>query len=96
MLDVLSLHFNKLKFSQSQIFCNNSKDCNASNSIICQNIMSNDYVKIYVTKANIRNDQIIFFCILYKTSYFIMVAKKPSSLKAIFKLFLKIGVIKFM
>lgn len=82
MLDVLSLHFNKLKFSQSQkIFYNNSKDCNASNSIICQNIMSNDYVKIYVTKANRRNDQIIFFCILYKTSYFITVAKNQLLLK---------------
>lgn len=53
MLDMLLLYFNKLKFSQSQkIFYNNSKDGNASNSIICQNIMSNDYVKIYVTKAN--------------------------------------------
>jgi len=82
MLDVLLLHFNKLKFSQSQkIFYNNSKDGNASNSIICQNIMSNDYVKIYVTKANRRNDQIIFFCILYKTSYFITVAKTQLLLK---------------
>lgn len=89
MLDVLSLHFNKLKFSQSQIFYNNSKDCNASNSIICQNIMSNDYVKIYVTKANRRNDQIIFFCILYKTSYFIMVAKNQLLLKQYLNYFLK-------
>lgn len=82
MLDVLLLHFNKLKFSQSQkIFYNNSKDGNASNSIICQNIMSNDYVKICVTKANRRNDQIIFFCILYITSYFITVAKPQLLLK---------------
>lgn len=49
--------------------------------------MSNDYVKIYVTKANWRNDQIIFFCILYKTSYFITVEKKK--LKTIFKLLFK-------
>lgn len=64
-------------------FCNNSKKGNSGKNIICQNFMSNDYVKIHVTKANSKNHQIIALYIYIWNKSFYCKRTSPSSVKAV-------------